>query len=45
MIVTGSAAADGESLRRDEEPMVYWTVFIAATLIVAFSLGLGIGIW
>jgi heme/copper-type cytochrome/quinol oxidase subunit 1 len=45
MVVTGSAAADGKSLRRDEEPVVYWTVIVAAILIVAFLLGLGVGIW
>jgi hypothetical protein len=45
MVVTGSAAADGKSLRRDEEPAIYWTVFAAAILIAAFLLGLGVGIW
>jgi hypothetical protein len=45
MLVTGSASADGKSLRRDEEPAVYWTLFVAAILIVAFLGGRGAGIW
>jgi hypothetical protein len=45
MVRTGSAGVDGESLRRDETPEIYWTIFVAAILILLLLLGIGFGGW
>jgi heme/copper-type cytochrome/quinol oxidase subunit 2 len=45
MVRTGSAGVDGESLKREDMPEVYWTIFVAAVLTVIFLLGVGLGLW
>jgi len=41
-LVVGGASADGEGFRRDEEPMLYWSIVAAGTAITCFLLYLGI---
>lgn len=45
MVRTGSASVDGESLRRDEEPEIYWSIFVAAVAILVLLLGVGFEFW
>jgi hypothetical protein len=45
MFPTGSASVDGEALRRDEEPEIYWSVFVAALLIEGLLFGRGFRVW
>jgi hypothetical protein len=41
-LVIGSASAGGESLRREDEPALYWSVITAGVAIAIFLLYLGI---
>jgi hypothetical protein len=36
MIVLGSASTDGQGFRRDEEPVIYWTIVALGCAIVGF---------
>lgn len=33
MAILGGASADGQSLRREEHPVIYWVIFSTAILI------------
>ena len=45
VVRTGSASVDGESLRRDQEPEIYWSIFVAAIAILVLLLGVGFELW
>jgi hypothetical protein len=40
-LVSGSAAADGEGFRREDEPLLYWSITAAGAAITCFLLYLG----
>ena len=35
-LVIGSASTDGQGFRRDEEPMLYWSIVAAGVLMTGF---------
>jgi hypothetical protein len=41
-LVVGGASADGQGFRREDEPMLYWSIVAAGTAATCFLLYLGI---
>ena len=42
MLFNGSASADGQGFRRDNEPFLYWSIVTAAAAVVGFFFDLSL---
>ena len=41
-LVVGGASVGGDALRRDEEPLIYWTIVIVSALAAGFLIWKGL---
>lgn len=41
-LINGSGSPSGDAIRRDEEPLAYWSVMLAGTVIAGFLFYLGL---